>query len=63
MCEVQKQNFTSDLEDLRHTLLNANLAIQESLRKIEYTVAYMSEATKIFDRILEKVDDAKSKTI
>ena len=54
MSEVQKQNLTSDLEELRHTLLNATLAIQQSLRKIEYTVAYMTEATKIFNKIVEK---------
>ena len=63
MSEIQKQNFTSDLEELRHTLLNATLAIQQSLRKIEYTLAYMTEATKIFDKILEKTDDTKPKTI
>ena len=63
MCEVQKQNFTSDLEDLRHTLLNANLAIQQSLRKIEHTLAYMTEAAKIFNKIVEKANDTKSKTI
>ena len=56
MSEIPKQNFTSDLEDLRHTLLNATLAIEASLRKIERTVAYMTEAIKIFDKIVEKTN-------
>jgi len=58
MAEIPKQNFTSDLENLRHTLLNATLAIEASLRKIERTTAYMSEAIKIFDKLMEKIDDS-----
>ena len=57
MSTGQKQTFLSDLEELRHTLLNATLAIEASLRKIERTVAYMTEAIKIFDKIVEKSDD------
>jgi len=58
MAKIPKQNFTSDLENLRHTLLNATLAIEASLRKIERTTAYMSEAIKIFDKLMEKIDDS-----
>jgi len=49
---------TQDLEDLRHTLLNATTGIVESLRKIEQRLAYMSEAVKIFNKILENNNDS-----
>jgi len=56
------KNTTQDLEDLRHTLLNGTTGIADSLRKIEHTLAYMSEALKIYNKIVEN-NDAETKTI
>ena len=52
------KSTTQDLEALRHTLLNGTTGIAESLRKIEQRLAYMSEALKIFNKMLENNNDS-----
>uniref|UniRef100_A0A6H1ZD41 Uncharacterized protein n=1 Tax=viral metagenome TaxID=1070528 RepID=A0A6H1ZD41_9ZZZZ len=70
------KNTTQDLEDLRDTLisgttaiavslktiLNGAATIKEAISKIELRAVYMSEALKIYNKILEN-NDAETKTI
>lgn len=74
MASVNKpiKNTTQDLEDLRDslisgttaiavslkTILNGTTAVKEAIRKIELRAAYMSEALKIFNKILENNNDS-----
>ena len=54
--EAIKQ-LTTGLKDYRHVLLNGTAANWKSIRQIENRVKYMSDATDIFNKILEDIRD------
>ena len=53
------KDAVKDLEALRHTLLNGTTAIAQSLKTIEYRLAYMSKSLQLFENIIK---DKESKT-
>ena len=47
------EDAVKDLEALRDTLISGTTAIQQSLKTIEYRLAYMSKALKLFEEIIK----------
>ncbi len=56
MSPSDSEQLTKDLEYLRHTLLNGVLSIEESMKKIEHRLAYMSEAVGTFKELVREKD-------
>ena len=52
------KKLAEGLKEYRHVLLNATAANYRDIRQIEHRIAYMSEATDIFNKILEDIREA-----
>ena len=51
------KKLAKGLKDYRHDIINGTAANWKSMRQIENRCKYMSEATDIFNKILEDVGD------
>ena len=57
MSPSDSKQLTKDLEYLRHNLLNGTIAIEQSLKKIEHRLAYMSQAVETFKGLMGEKSD------